>query len=175
MKALLSLLTIIVLSVVALKTTPHIQLARSNESSRIESVEPAKTVNVPVKETKAVVAPAEQPKPVPETKVSDTPPPISTGNCTIAYNYDWPKQTAYAVCMAESSGNYREFNGSDNHGQCVGSYGLFQIGCFWFSYYGHPITYDANINVDIAYNIWKRQGGFGAWTAYTSGKYLRYL
>jgi len=103
------------------------------------------------------------------------PKPVPAGNCSLAYNYDWPQDVAYAVCMGESSGNQYSLNGKDNHGTCTGSYGLFQIGCFWFPYYGYEINYDPHVNVQIAYNIWKRQGGFGAWSAYTSGKYLKYL
>lgn len=177
MKTILSLLTIIVLSFVALQTTPHIKTKSSAISSRIESVKPQKTVDVPPQKETPVVAPIQQPEPVTEKPVSDTPAPaaVVAGDCSLAYNYDWPQKTAYAVCMAESSGGHRMYNGSDNHGKCIGSYGLFQIGCFWFPYYGYEISYDAQVNVQIAYNIWKRQGGFVAWTTYTSGKYLRYL
>lgn len=174
MKTIASLLTIIVLSIVAIQATPHIKTSRSAISSRIESSEQTEQVNVPTETIEPVSQPIQQPEPVPETPVV-TPPPIASGDCSLAFNYDWPQQTAYAVCMAESSGGHTMYNGNDNHGQCVGSYGLFQIGCFWFPYYGYEISYDANVNVQIAYNIWKRQGGFGAWTTYTGGKYLRYL
>jgi hypothetical protein len=170
MKALLSLLTIIVLSVVALKATPHIQLTHSNESSRIESVEPAKTVNVPAKETKAVVAPVEQPKPVVQTPAVETPPPVNSGNCALAYNYDWPKQTAYAVCMAESSGDPSMIGDVDTE---YYSCGLMQIRTLP----GRPTCgqlQDGVFNMQYAYNMWRSQG-FSPWSAYNNGKYQRYL
>lgn len=80
-----------------------------------------------------------------------------------------------AIMRAESGCNSTALNGQDNHGSCTGSYGLMQIGCFWFGYYGHSITYDPEINIKIAYNIYKRQGSFNAWSAYKTGAYLRYL
>lgn len=174
MKAIFSLLAIIALSVVALQATPHIKVQSSSVSSRIESSEPQKPIETPPIEKEPVSQPIQQPEPVSEKPVSDTP-PVAVGDCRLAYNYDWPQNIAYAVCMAESSGGHAMYNGNDNHGKCVGSYGLFQIACFWFPYYGYDISYDPQVNVQIAYNIWKRQGGFGAWTTYTSGKYLRYM
>ncbi len=101
----------------------------------------------------------------------------SRKGCELAYNYDWPQSTAYAICMAESSGNQDAVNWSDNHGTCIGSFSLWQVGCFWYSYYGYSANdfYNPDINVEIAYKIYKRQGSFNAWTTYTRGSYLRYL
>lgn len=164
MKSLLALLFIVSVGVLTFNTTPHIKVARFNESSRMESVQQPEMVKDTAPEIKPIVAPVEQPEPQPQKT-----------DCSLAYDYDWPQRIAYAVCMAESSGGSHMYNGNDNHGKCIGSYGLFQIACFWFPYYGYEISYDAPTNVQIAYNIWKRQGGFGAWTTYTSGKYLRYL
>lgn len=108
--------------------------------------------------------------------------PVSTagggsGSCDLAYNYSWPARTARAICLAESGGNPGATNMGDNHGKCSGSYGLMQVGCFWYPYYGYNSShyYNGTINMDIAFKIWERQGGFGAWTTYTSGKYYKYL
>lgn len=134
-------------------------------TTQVDKTEPSPQIVV-----EAPVLAVEEPKPEPPK-----PKPVPSGNCSLAYNFDWPQDVAYAVCMAESSGNQYVHNGGDNHGSCIGSYGLFQIGCFWYPYYGYDLSYDPQVNAQIAYNIWKRQGGFGAWSAYTTGKYLRYL
>jgi hypothetical protein len=153
-------------------TVTHFEAPVSVPISQAEQVttQVDKTQSTPPIVVEAPVVAVEEPKPEPPK-----PKPIPTGNCSLAYNFDWPQDVAYAVCMAESSGNQYAHNGGDNHGSCVGSYGLFQIGCFWFPYYGHELSYDPQVNAQIAYNIWKRQGGFGAWTTYTGGKYLKYL
>lgn len=102
---------------------------------------------------------------------------ITRKGCDLAYNYDWPQDIAYAICMAESTGNQDARNMSDNHGSCVGSYGLWQVGCFWYYYYGYSDSdfYNPDVNVSIAYQIYKRQGSFNAWTTFTRGSYLKYL
>lgn len=100
----------------------------------------------------------------------------SSGGCELAYNYDWPAQTAYGICMAESTGNANAANWNDHHGSCSGSFSLMQVGCFWYPYYGYSSAdyYNPSVNMEIAYKIWQRQGGFGAWTTYTAGLHLRY-
>ena len=119
-----------------------------------------------------IIQPAKQ-EPTPEPI---TAPPARVG-CELAYNYDWPQKIAYAVCMAESGGNQYAHNGTDNHKTCIGSYSLFQVGCFWYPFYGYSENdfYNPEINTQIAYNIWKRQGSFHAWSAYNNGSYLKYL
>lgn len=120
-------------------------------------------------------------------KPAETPPaatphvPVTTeaagsGSCDLAYNYNWPARTARAICLAESGGNAGAANWNDHHGQCSGSFSLMQVGCFWYPYYGYSASdyYNGSVNMAIAYKIWERQGGFGAWTTYTSGKYQRY-
>ena len=79
--------------------------------------------------------------------------------------------------MAESSGNKNAANMNDNHGSCIGSYGLFQIACFWFTYYGYSSKdyYDPIVGLKIAEKIVERQGGYNAWTTYVSGAYQSYL
>lgn len=94
------------------------------------------------------------------------PPAPQGGNCDLVLNYDWPQATALRICNAESHGNANALNTRDDHGKCRGSYGLMQIACFWFPFYGYEITFDPQINIDIAYKIWQRQGGFTAWSTY---------
>jgi len=56
---------------------------------------------------------------------------------------------------------------------CVGSYGALQIGCVHYLA-NPPALNDLTLNVDTAHGVWLRQG-YGAWSVYTSGKYLDYL
>lgn len=58
--------------------------------------------------------------------------PVNGNYCYLVYGYeDWPTDVAFAVCMGESSGKPRAINRADKHKTCRGSYGLFQIACFW--------------------------------------------
>lgn len=94
----------------------------------------------------------------------------SLGGCELVRNYtNWNVDVAYAVCMAESGGNSNAANYNDNHGKCVGSFGLMQLACFWI-----PNPTDPNANMAKANEIWS-SSGWSPWGAYTSGKYLKYL
>lgn len=94
----------------------------------------------------------------------------SSGGCELVRNYtNWNVDVAYAVCMAESGGNSNAANYNDNHGSCVGSFGLMQLACFWI-----PNPTDPNANMAKANEIYSRSG-WSPWGAYTSGKYLKYL
>lgn len=168
MKPIISLFAVITLSIVAWQATPHIKVVSKQEPSRIESVQPAKTATIPPVVQTPVTAAPEQPKIVN---------PATPGTCDLAYKYDWPARTARAVCWAESTNNVMSTNMKDNHGVCRGSFSLMQVGCFWYPFYGYSEAdyYNAEINMQIAYNIWKRQGGFQAWTTYTGGQYLKFL
>lgn len=96
--------------------------------------------------------------------------PVSYGGCELVYNYtNWNQSIAKAVCLAESGGNTSAANYNDNHGQCVGSFGLFQLACFWIS---NPTN--ASANVAKANQIYSEQG-WQPWGAYTNGSYLSYL
>ena len=173
MKSIITLVALIVFGVFTFHTTPQIKSARKIEMSRIESTQKAEAVKDTPKKEVAVVAPVEQPKP---PAPAPAPAPVS-GSCELAYNFDWPANVAAAICMAESSGIATQTNMGDNHGKCVGSYGLMQNGCFWFPYFGYTLAqaHDPVVNMTVANKIYKRQGSFNAWTTYTSGKYLRFL
>lgn len=96
--------------------------------------------------------------------------PSTSGGCELVYKYsNWDQNVAHAVCMAESGGNSNAANYNDNHGSCVGSFGLMQLACFWI-----PNPKDPVANMAKANEIYSRSG-WSPWGAYTSGKYLRYL
>ncbi len=61
---------------------------------------------------------------------------------------------------------------SENHGVCVGSYGLLQVGCIHFK--SGEDRNDPATNIAVAFRVWQSQG-YRAWSVYTSGKYLRYM
>ena len=90
--------------------------------------------------------------------------------CDLVNLYDWDVKVAKAVCMAESGGDRLSVNWSDGHSGCIGSFGLFQIGCFWFDIYGGQWDNEAD-NVRVAYEIYKRTDTFTAWSAYNNGSY----
>lgn len=94
---------------------------------------------------------------------------VATGGCLLVNEYDWDVKTAYAVCMAESGGNPNASNLNDNHGSCIGSYGLMQIACIHGGVFYNPAE-----NMAKAYEIYSRSG-WSPWGAYTSGKYLKFL
>lgn len=102
----------------------------------------------------------------------------TSGDCSLVNKYDWNVRIARAVCLAESSGVASRVNMNDNHGSCVGSYSLMQVGCFWYPFYGYSSAqfFNPDVNVAIAYKIWQRSGqSFNQWTTYTSGVYVKYL
>ena len=172
--------TLILVLVLAKGKPEHVVLDKTlvEAPEALTMLESKKLVDYTTEPEKARVEPVEKPesKPVPVAPPKPVAIPAS-GNCSLVNNYNWDARVAYGVCMAESGGNPQATNMADNHGKCIGSYGLMQIGCFWFPYFGYSLNqaYTGEVNVAVAYQIWQRQGGFGAWTTYTSGKYLRYL
>lgn len=109
--------------------------------------------------------------------VASTPPASSkSGDCSLVYKYsNWDQNVAYAVCMAESSGDPNNENLADIHRnadgsvRCIGSFGLMQLACFWIANPKDPIANMAKANEIYSRSGWK------PWGAYTSGKYLKYL
>lgn len=83
--------------------------------------------------------------------------------------YSWDVDVALAVMQAESGCNPAAANHADNHGTCIGSFGLMQLACFWTDNPHDPAT-----NVAKAAEIYARSG-WQPWGAYTNGAYLRYL
>ena len=56
---------------------------------------------------------------------------------------------------------------------CVGSYGALQIGCVHHRKAPGELN-SLVLNIKVAHGVWLEQG-YGAWSVYTSGKYLQYL
>lgn len=83
--------------------------------------------------------------------------------------YDWNVSVAMAVMQAESGCNPEASNWNDRHATCIGSFGLFQLGCFWTD-----TPFDPATNVAKAYEIYSRSG-WSPWGAFTNGSYQRYL
>lgn len=89
------------------------------------------------------------------------------GNCeayrSLVSQYNWNVNTAMAVMKAESGCNTMAKNTTDNHGVCMGSFGLFQISCH------SGAVYDPAQNVAIAYQKYQARG-WQPWGVCTSGK-----
>lgn len=89
------------------------------------------------------------------------------GNCEayrgIVAQYSWNVNVAMAVMKAESGCNPQAVNKTDNHGVCMGSFGLFQISCH------SGAVYDPAENVKIAWAKYSARG-WQPWGVCTSGK-----
>lgn len=97
---------------------------------------------------------------------------INIGSCNLVNNYtDWDTRLMYAICMAESGGNSNAVNWNDNHGVCMGSGGLLQLGCVHFPNF--QLTLDPVANIDAGHRVWLQQG-YKAWGAYTNGSYAKF-
>lgn len=77
-----------------------------------------------------------------------------------------------AIAMAESGGNPTALNPTDNHGT-QSSYGLWQISTGTHTA-PNPNWADPNVNAQLAMGKLQSQG-LGAWGAYSSGAYKRFL
>lgn len=90
-----------------------------------------------------------------------------SGDCEayrgIVAQYSWNVNVAMAVMRAESSCNPQAHNTTDNHGVCMGSFGLFQISCH------SGAVYDPAQNVAIAWQKYSSRG-WQPWGVCTSGK-----
>lgn len=86
-----------------------------------------------------------------------------------------------AISMAESGCNPAKNNltSSETHKNirgeviCVGSYGALQVGCVHLPSDPSRLNNLAT-NIDVAHSVWLKQG-YGAWTVYKTGAYLKYL
>lgn len=96
---------------------------------------------------------------------------------SLVSKYDWDANTAMAVMKAESGCNPSAANMNDHHGQCSGSFGLFQLACFWTNTPKDPAH-----NIAKAYEIYSavdpisgKPNHWQPWGAYTNGSYLQHL
>lgn len=101
--------------------------------------------------------------------------PIKQG-CDYVEGYDWNVRVAYAICMAESRGNVRANNAGLNRNGTV-DYGLMQINSIHADMVGGELEklYDPEVNVGVAYKLYKARGDFTAWSAYNNKSYLMYM
>lgn len=152
---ILGLIGIIIAFLLPTKTAPI------QETIVVEETPPVAQIEAPQAPIEPIPVPEPQPEPTPVVE-----PPVTSSDCSLVNNYDWPRDIARGICLAESGGNPNAVNWGDNHGKCVGSFSLMQVGCFWYPYFGYSEAdfYNPIVNMDIAYKIWQRQGGFGAWT-----------
>lgn len=125
--------------------------------------------NTPTETVTTVVEQAQEQTPN-QAEANVTLNPVGCSNYRyLVEQYDWNVSIAMAVMQAESGCNSEASNWNDRHATCTGSFGLFQLACFWTS---NP--YDPATNVAKAYEIYSRSG-WRPWGAYTNGSYLRYL
>jgi len=100
---------------------------------------------------------------------------IPKGKCSdyadMVAQYDWDYKTAMAVLKAESGCDSSIVNWGDNHKVCMGSAGLFQIGCVNASI---EEMKNPKANIQKAYDLYSERG-WQPWGAYTDGRYLQYL
>lgn len=89
---------------------------------------------------------------------------------------------AYAIAMAESSGNARAFNGNVNTGD--ESYGLFQINMLGgmgperrkqYGLASNDDLYDAVKNAEVAYKMSKGGTDWSPWSTFKRGDYRKFL
>jgi hypothetical protein len=86
----------------------------------------------------------------------------------------------YAIARAENrSCNPKNHNltQSENHGVCVGSYGVLQVGCLHYQQDENPD--DLATNIKVAYRAWSNRekwgNGYEAWTMYKNVTYKQFM
>lgn len=92
----------------------------------------------------------------------------------IAKYSGWDASTIFAIAQAENDTCdplRHNLKSEENHGVCVGSYGVLQVGCVHYN--GEDVD-SLETNVAIAYEVWQKQG-YTAWTMYNNGTYLEFL
>lgn len=101
--------------------------------------------------------------------------PCESVRAEISKYSGWDVSTMAAIAQAENTSCdplRHNLTGSENHGVCIGSYGVLQVGCVHYAA-GDDVN-DLATNVRIAHAVWLKQG-YTAWTQYTNGKFRSYL
>lgn len=120
---------------------------------------------------------------VPETVLQAPEPPLTGCDAVraeIAKYRGWDTTIMFAIAQAENrtcdSLNHN-LTISEDHGVCIGSYGVLQVGCL--HYRTHEDFNDLATNVAIAFRVWEDRekwgNGYEAWSVYSSGKYKLFL
>jgi len=169
MKSIATLLAVIVFSVSALTVTPSVKV-----TSRQQATPPGIELETKVeKVSSAIVTPVRQPEKAPEpvAPVAPAPRPVNVAGCEqwrgAVSQYGWNVDVALAVMKAESGCNPNADNVADRHQTCMGSRGLFQIGCNSTSFYAR--MFEPQWNMDAAWSIYSKRG-WRPWGVCTSGK-----
>ena len=93
----------------------------------------------------------------------------------VAKYSDWDSNIMQAIAQAENRAcNPLRHNltMSENHGVCVGSYGVLQVGCLHYN--DDEDRNDLATNVKVAHRVYLSQG-YTAWTQYKNGTYREFL
>lgn len=88
---------------------------------------------------------------------------------------DWNVNTVQAIAQAENRScnpTNHNLSSAEDHGVCIGSYGVLQVGCL--HYRAGENRDDLATNVAVAHRVWQSQG-YTAWTMFRNGEYLKYL
>lgn len=89
--------------------------------------------------------------------------------------YNWDRRVMLAIAIAENrtcDTTNHNLSSSEDHGSCIGSYGVLQVGCIHYA--PGEDRDDLRTNVKIAYRVWQQQG-YEAWTQYRNGAYKEHL
>lgn len=174
MKRILFLLVTVVLTLI----TSHTKAQLIQQSNLQATQKPSKPVVLANVETiKSIPKTPEKPKIEAPAPIVVPPPKTCASE---VQKYDWNKQVAHAVMMAESSGDASELNDTPATGD-------YSVGCFQVNIYkdlarnrpSEAELKNPEVNVQWAYNHYKALGNtFGTtagWGAFNSGAYLKYL
>lgn len=123
----------------------------------------------PSEQVLTVQAAAPVAPPVQETPESQTVTGCAAYRSLLA-QYEWNVEVAINVCNAESNGNASNDNPEDYHLTCMGSRGLFQIGCDSTDNYAG--MFDPTTNIAQAYALYSRRG-WQPWSSTTCAVKVR--
>ena len=87
----------------------------------------------------------------------------------------WDVNIMFAIAQAENRNcdpNRHNLTSSENHGVCVGSYGVLQVGCLHFR--PDEDRNDLSTQVAVAHRVWLKQG-YTAWTMFNNDEYEQFL
>lgn len=88
---------------------------------------------------------------------------------------DWDVNIISAIAQAENrtcDPLRHNLSLDEDHGVCIGSYGVLQVGCL--HYYEGENRDDLKTNIAVAHRVWLKQG-YTAWTMYRNGTYKEFL
>lgn len=87
----------------------------------------------------------------------------------------WDIRIMMAIARAENRNCdplKHNLTNTENHGVCIGSYGVLQVACVHFRP-GEDRNDTATV-VKVAYRVWQ-SGGYKPWSTFTNGSYREYL